>query len=611
MPERIPIAERWATDEWPADAWEKSVGAETPDSEPGLLRVRMADLKGEIVEDGGTKALYREQEHPRDPIGRWIGKGLPDLPSPADVVTPIDDADKNTMSSYCGRTASFELNTYLRSGELPPADEVDPIELQLTEKHVDEQMAKHGTLAAQGARDGVKVKRLEGDLAKVLDDPDLEDHPDDWVGKSFVEKGYSSTTTNIESIGYLQSGATPAGQNATWILNVSPKVRAIWGANPKEHELVIDRNVRYTITAIKQLGPTDDYWQNFEIEATVEPADTADTTSAMEASVWRESEHPRDPKGRFRGIGNWLDVGSGGEGDLLNYLGKTGADMTPEQRRAVIRGNDWHHPKLDTEDATVELSDSLRPTGGSQTKTLNRSVNAIAAVHRVGNKMTDMPVRLGVDQATMNRTGDRSNDGGGHIEGTKDLGGTSLIQDDPYGKTGFDGVEPLSLSLTEDFDNDAQAEATIVHEIGHALDSGPLGAAIGAKQYASEMSDGGHFPEKMQPVMDALVASLPIQEFLDMLDNPKAPSDIKAYSEYASSPHEAFARAYSQWIALRAKTFGQTPEQREVGAEMLKSLQEATTESKSRAPEQWTDEQFKPIAAAFDELFKSIGWSSR
>jgi len=599
MPERVPIAERWATDEWPADAWTQSLGAETPDPEPGLIRVRMADLKGEVVEDGGMKALYREQEHPRDPIGRWRKLGV-DLPSPDGLLPEIDDADKDSMSRYCGRTESWELNGYLRFN---PSGE--SIHLQVVQKRVDEQMAKHGTLASQGAKEGVGVERLEGDPNKVLGQG-IEPAtltPDEWVGKSFVEKGYSSTTTNLDKIGYEQPGASdaPLNTNATWILNVSPDVRAVWGANRRERELVLDRNLKYTITEVTKGSDSGHAGDEWIISATVEPAaaPAADPSAAL-AVVWDETEHPRDPKGQF------AEKAGGKISSLFKFIGKTSQDLSPTERKFVIETNDWSHGKIDADQAKVELGDKLEAVEGSDPKPLDRAVEVIGAVHSVNRRMTPLPVQLGVPQKQMDA-------GAGFKHGGEETteGGTSLLVGEPDAKAHFDGVEAMNLTLTDSFPSTGEGEATVVHEIGHVLDVGPLAAAVGAKQAATEprstTDPTKQFAPKMVPVMDAIIRTPEMQALLNVQDNEKAPDDLKEFSAYLTSPHEAFARAYAQWVGLRAASFGQTPEERQIGEEMKAAHAKHTI--KFGVPEQWDDDDFRPVADAFDKLFSDIGWS--
>lgn len=58
-----------------------------------------------------------------------------------------------------------------------------------------------------------------------------------------------------------------------------------------------------------------------------------------------------------------------------------------------------------------------------------------------------------------------------------------------------------------------------------------------------------------------------------------------------------FARAYSQYIAVKSNN-----------PQMIKELK-AAQKSDYSSFTVWQDEEFKPIAAEFDKLFNSKGWT--
>lgn len=73
---------------------------------------------------------------------------------------------------------------------------------------------------------------------------------------------------------------------------------------------------------------------------------------------------------------------------------------------------------------------------------------------------------------------------------------------------------------------------------------------------------------------------------------------------YLLQTHEVFARSYSQYIAVRSND-----------AAGLKELAKLQAEGKPGSqgvfpayPRQWEDDDFEPIAKAFDRLFDSLGW---
>lgn len=85
--------------------------------------------------------------------------------------------------------------------------------------------------------------------------------------------------------------------------------------------------------------------------------------------------------------------------------------------------------------------------------------------------------------------------------------------------------------------------------------------------------------------------------------------DVPAYLDfdhlrYLLQTHEVFARSYSQYIAVRSKD--------PAGLAELKKLQARAKPGSQGVfpayPEQWDDDDFEPIAQAFDRLFDALGW---
>lgn len=69
-------------------------------------------------------------------------------------------------------------------------------------------------------------------------------------------------------------------------------------------------------------------------------------------------------------------------------------------------------------------------------------------------------------------------------------------------------------------------------------------------------------------------------------------SDEQAYNQYLNSPHEAYARAYAQYIAITAEDL------------KLRGQFEMFRSNNRTRSLQWSDEDFAPIKKAFDEHFK-------
>lgn len=119
---------------------------------------------------------------------------------------------------------------------------------------------------------------------------------------------------------------------------------------------------------------------------------------------------------------------------------------------------------------------------------------------------------------------------------------------------------------------------TTVHEIGHLLDHQVLGRA-------------GQFASNTDPLLQA---------FRDAVNSSQAIAAIRtnltrAQQSYLLAGHELWARAYAQYVTTRS------------GNPALKAqLDRVRT---SDVPwKQWSDDDFAPIAAAIDNLFRAKGW---
>ena len=125
-------------------------------------------------------------------------------------------------------------------------------------------------------------------------------------------------------------------------------------------------------------------------------------------------------------------------------------------------------------------------------------------------------------------------------------------------------------------------ELTLIHEIGHFLDNNGLPG----KGFCSELN-----LSEIIPLMKAIDNSNEIQVL-------KALPSNKSIS-YLLNPAEQFARAYAQYIAWKT----QDP----TLILQLKGIQLNSGNPVNRC-KQWNEENFLPIAAEFDILFKKMGW---
>lgn len=162
----------------------------------------------------------------------------------------------------------------------------------------------------------------------------------------------------------------------------------------------------------------------------------------------------------------------------------------------------------------------------------------------------------------------------------------------------------------------ANPDFTVAHEFGHYLDQQIFGKRrnFGSRQ-ALDLDgyrDGADHP--LRGVMTAISDSKAMRRMLELADSndPVYLPDPESGLPYATTyqddtihkatlyylePDEAFARAYSQYVAHKS---GSQP--------MLAIVAKRALDAQALHPQQWTEEDFAPIAAAFDDLFAKLGW---
>lgn len=128
---------------------------------------------------------------------------------------------------------------------------------------------------------------------------------------------------------------------------------------------------------------------------------------------------------------------------------------------------------------------------------------------------------------------------------------------------------------------------SVAHEIGHEVDH---------RLFGSGLTYGSHFNPELKPLMSVIEASEEIQALKDMhwSGSSKAVRDARDHKRYLLEDHERFARAYSQWIGGRN---GRTEYAQAVESRIASGWHS-----------QWKAENFTPIAAEFEKLFKGKGW---
>jgi hypothetical protein len=161
---------------------------------------------------------------------------IPPSDVPGYVFTPTDEA---AVQGYEGTPNSFEINSALREdfslpGE-PPVDILAPgsdvsVPIQAEVMALDTALDHAGPIGQETSAFRMLDQAPEGLGMKA--------------GETFTEKGYSSTTSAPKGSGYFATKLTQLE------LSVSPSVKAIWGGNPLEGELLVQRNARYVIRSV-------------------------------------------------------------------------------------------------------------------------------------------------------------------------------------------------------------------------------------------------------------------------------------------------------------------------------------------------------------------------
>lgn len=148
--------------------------------------------------------------------------------------------------------------------------------------------------------------------------------------------------------------------------------------------------------------------------------------------------------------------------------------------------------------------------------------------------------------------------------------------------------------------------ATTAHEYGHFLDHHLFGngqpslRGMATVKWALQEPPGAK--HEIAPLMNALYRSQAARSLLKKHEENERNQDYRHLeaSQYLLMPPEMFARAYNQYIGLRASP--------QIARE-TRQFQEGWGRHGYQA--QWTDEDFAPIAREFDRLFERRGLRRR
>lgn len=151
----------------------------------------------------------------------------------------------------------------------------------------------------------------------------------------------------------------------------------------------------------------------------------------------------------------------------------------------------------------------------------------------------------------------------------------------------------------------------LAHETGHWIDQAGILNNSGTSATNTMMIQPGSVPAGVKAWRAAIGESAAVQRmramrdelkqnrYLVMEDGTKAAVSV-GWFDYATRMDELWARSYAQYIAVRSGDAQLLAE--------LRGEQEKARTANLRVPEQWEDDDFEPIARAFDTLFTSLGW---
>jgi len=165
----------------------------------------------------------------------------------------------------------------------------------------------------------------------------------------------------------------------------------------------------------------------------------------------------------------------------------------------------------------------------------------------------------------------------------------------------FKGGAPINITMRG---SGKGIEQVMAHEVGHFIDHQAIGTA---GKFASNETGPSH-------ILFGWARSVNESNAVKTLKAKRSsPSDFLVeigsdggvkwgatprtkHLDYLLSDMELFARSYSQYIATRSRN-----------PNMLRAMANDLKDA-MYGEKQWSDEDFLPIAAAFDELFRGLGW---
>jgi len=132
-------------------------------------------------------------------------------------------------------------------------------------------------------------------------------------------------------------------------------------------------------------------------------------------------------------------------------------------------------------------------------------------------------------------------------------------------------------------------ELTFVHEIGHFLDEQAIpGSVRGVRSW--------YLDPNLKSWRDVVLESRPIKILIEKAEDGDPGEPGRKIACYLRTDREIWARSYAQFVAIRS------------GDPILMKHLEECRSPRSPWPLQWSDDEFGPVEAEIDALFKAIGW---
>lgn len=180
---------------------------------------------------------------------------------------------------------------------------------------------------------------------------------------------------------------------------------------------------------------------------------------------------------------------------------------------------------------------------------------------------------------------------------------STRIQYSPVMVPGVDGDYDPSYEVVHVLQGERTGKAgTLLHELGHKLDHAlglKASPRAGDRAFLSSMAamSPGHRDVPEIAGVAALMDRIRHSDAYGHLNTGPLASGLIPGPGYWTKPHELFARAYAQYMAGR------------LGEHDVRWQVDAVTGTSEdiMLGDQWSDEDFKPIAQAFDDLLATTG----